>query len=336
MEDLLPFEALKREILVRKDAETNPEYGSNPEKRQIERLIEYGVVCLNKPTGPTSHQVADYVKKILNLEKVGHGGTLDPGVSGVLPIALERGTRIVQALLPAGKEYVCVMHLHKEIQEEDIKKTANKFIGEITQLPPVRSAVKRQNRQRNIYYFSLLEINGQDVLFKLGCQGGTYVRKICHDFGLALGTNAHMAELIRTKAGPFSYKNWVTLHDLKDAYDTWKENNDESLLRKIIMPIESSLTHLPKVWVFDNAVDTLCHGAALSLPGIVKLESGINVNDTVAVMSLKNELVCLGNAKMDSEAMKFGQKGVAISGMKVFMLPDTYPKFKKVVINGNN
>ena len=336
MEELLPFEEVKREIIIRKEATTNTNNGCYPENRPVETLLNFGVINLNKPSGPTSHQVADYVKKMLNLDKVGHGGTLDPGINGVLPIALGKGTRVVQSLLPAGKEYVCVMHLHKDIPEEKIKETAKKFIGKITQLPPVRSAVKRQLRQRDIYYFSLLEINGQDVLFKLGCQGGTYVRKICHDFGLAVGTNAHMAELVRTKAGPFNYHNWVTLHDLKDAYDTWKETKDDSLLRKAIMPIEMAVNHLPKIWIFDNAIDTLCHGAKLSVPGIVKFESGINVEELVAIMTLKNELVCLGIAKLDSETIKSAQKGIAVSNTKVFMEPSTYPKFKKEDINEKN
>lgn len=329
MAELLPFEEIKREVLVKKEAGTNPDFGCIPENRPIETMMEYGVVILNKPSGPTSHQVADYVKKILNLEKSGHGGSLDPGVTGLLPIALGRATRITQALLPAGKEYVCVMHIHKEVPENLIKETAKKFVGEITQLPPVRSAVKRQLRKRNIYYFKLLEIDGQDVLFKLGCQGGTYVRKFVFDFGLSLGTQAHMAELVRTKAGPFNYHQWVTLHDLKDAYDIWKESKDETLLRKAIQPVELAVNHLPKIWIFDNAIDTVCNGALLSLPGIVKLESNIEANDLVAVMSLKNELVCIGVVNMNSEMMLSAQKGVAVTETKVFMKPGTYPKFKK-------
>src|SRR3989338_6245801 len=179
MNELLPFEEIKREILIKKEATTNPDFGCIPEKRSIETMIDYGIVILNKPSGPTSHQVADYVKKILNLEKAGHGGTIDPGVTGLLPVALGKATRIVQALLPAGKEYVCIMHLHTLVPEEKIREAAKKFTGQITQLPPVRSAVKRQLRQRNIYYFKLMEIDDKDVLFKLGCQGGTYVRKFC-------------------------------------------------------------------------------------------------------------------------------------------------------------
>ena len=143
-------------------------------------------------------------------------------MTGVLPIALEKATRIVQILLKAGKEYICLMHLHKEISEQDIRETVKKFTGEIKQLPPVKSAVKRQERFREIYYFNILEIQDKDVLFKIGCQAGTYIRKIVHDFGLSLNIGANMQQLIRTKAGPFTDKTWTTLHDLKDAYELYK------------------------------------------------------------------------------------------------------------------
>src|SRR3989338_1394353 len=118
MQNLLPFEKTKREILVRKDAETNYKYGCNPENRKTHEIINYGIVNIDKPKGPTSHQVSDYVQKILHIDKSGHSGTLDPAVTGVLPVALGSGTRIVQALLTAGKEYVAIMHLHKEVDEK--------------------------------------------------------------------------------------------------------------------------------------------------------------------------------------------------------------------------
>src|SRR3989339_313071 len=119
--DLLPFEKIKREILIKKEEETNPALGCYPDKRPIEKLIQYGVVNIDKPSGPTSHQVSDYVQKILNIKKSGHSGTLDPGVTGVLPIALEKATRVVQVLLISGKEYIALMHLHKKVGEQKIK-----------------------------------------------------------------------------------------------------------------------------------------------------------------------------------------------------------------------
>ncbi|MEM4263749.1 MAG: RNA-guided pseudouridylation complex pseudouridine synthase subunit Cbf5, partial [Candidatus Woesearchaeota archaeon] len=292
--NLLPFEAVQRKILVRKESETDLRYGCSPDNRPVNVLINYGIINLNKPKGPTSHQVSDYVQKILHIDKAGHAGTLDPGVTGVLPVATGRATRIVQALLPAGKEYVAIMHLHKPVPLEELKNTLNEFVGRIKQLPPIKSSVKRQVRERNIYYLEIIEVEEQDVLFRIGCQAGTYIRKFCHDVGQKLGTGAHMAELVRTKAGPFNADDMITLQDLADAYWYWKNECNEDLIRKCIKPVEAGIVHLPKIWVMDNAVDPLCHGAVLNVPGISKLNTEINKDDTVAVMTLKDELVALG------------------------------------------
>lgn len=328
MEEKLPFEKIEREILVKREAETDKRYGKKPEERTVEGLLDYGVVNINKPSGPTSHQVSDYVQKILGIKKAGHSGTLDPGVTGVLPLALGRATRIVQTLLKSGKEYICLMHLHKEVPQSKIQKTVKEFIGKIKQIPPIKSAVKRQERTREIYYFNIYEIEGKDVLFRVGCEAGTYIRKLVHDFGKKLGIGAHMQQLIRTKAGPFTDKDWITLHDLKDAYQLYKEGNEKPL-RKIIQPMEEALNHLPKIWVMDTAVDTLCHGADLSIPGITKLHSKIENEDTVALMTQKEELICLGISRMTSKEIMKQEKGIAVTTKKVFMEADTYPKFIK-------
>lgn len=321
----LPFEKIQRDIVVKREAETNPELGCNPHERLTEELVSYGVINLNKPKGPTSHMTSDYVKKILYVTKAGHGGSLDPGVTGVLPVATGRATRVVQTLLPAGKEYICIMHLHSEVHENKVKKVIEEFIGKIEQMPPVKSAVKRQLRTRQIYYLQLLEIDGQDVLFRVGCQGGTYIRKLCHDIGRRLKTGAHMAELIRTKAGPFTDKDMVTLQDLEDAYAYWKEGNDK-FLRHCIKPVEYGVRHLPKIWIQDSAVTSLCHGASLNVPGIVKLHTNIQKNDIVAVMTLKDELVALGESFMTTDEMMEADKGTCVKVKKVFMKEDVYPR----------
>lgn len=318
----LPAEQ-QRDILIKRTAQTDPELGCNPNERPAEELLEYGVINVNKPKGPTSHMTSDYVQKILKIDKAGHGGTLDPGVTGVLPVALGRATRIVQALLPAGKEYVCIMHVHDAVPEEKIRDAFKEFTGKITQLPPVRSAVKREEREREVYYIDIMEIDGQDILFRMGCQAGTYVRKICHDIGQALGVGAHMAELVRTKAGPFTSETWVTLQDIEDAYAFFEKGN-EKFLRHCIKPVEVAAAHLPKVWVQDSAVDTICHGASLNIPGIVKLHDTIEKDDLVAVMTLKDELIALGNAVASSEQMLDEEKGFAVKINKVFMRPGTY------------
>ncbi len=325
----LPFEKTKRQVLVKKPAETSDKFGRSPDKRSVEELINYGIINVDKPEGPTSHQVSAYVQKILHIKKSGHSGTLDPGVTGCLPVATGIATRIVQTLLPSGKEYICMMHLHKEVDEYELRKVITTFIGKIKQLPPIKSAVKRQWRFRKIYYIDILDMDGKDVLFKVGCQAGTYIRKLVHDIGKTLGCGAHMAELRRTKAGPFNEDTLVTLQDLHDAYHYWKEEGNDKYIRHCIKPVEFGVSHLAKIWVFDTTVDSLCHGINLKVPGISKVESDIQVDDLVAVMSLKDELIAIGSAKMITNDILKNERGVAVMIDKVFMQPNIYPRIEK-------
>ena len=235
----------------------------------------------------------------------------------------------MDALLKAGKEYVCLMHFHTPVSESQIRESANKLIGKITQLPPLKSAVKREYREREVYYMEILEIRKQDVLFIIGCQAGTYIRRICDDWGKLLKTHAHMQQLIRTKAGPFNDNEWYSLQDIKDAFTLLNEGNEVEI-KKIIKPVEFAMQHLGKVWVSDNAVDPLCHGMNLSLPGISKYEKCINKDDLVAVFSLKNELVCLGQALMSADEIANNSKGLALKVTRVFMDPEVYPHYKKL------
>src|SRR3989338_1584759 len=323
---LLPFEKIKREALIKKkDASTSDTHGCRPEDRSTEELVAYGIINLDKPAGPTSHQVTSYARDILKVKKAGHSGTLDPNVTGVLPVAIGRATRIVQLLLTAGKEYVCLMHIHKDVEEKRLRQVIAEFTGKIMQLPPVRSSVKRQLRERTVYYFELLEIDGKDVLFKVGCQAGTYIRKLVSDIGGRIG-GAHMVELRRTKSGPFSDRDSWTLHDVTDSFHYYKNEGNEKFIRKVVLPIELAVQHLPKIWVVDNAVDSICHGSSLKIPGISRLESGISKGDIVAAMTLKGELVCYGKAVLDSVKISRGTMGVALKPDAVFMRPGTYPK----------
>ena len=146
----------------------------------------------------------------------------------------------------------------------------------------------------------------------------------CDDFGKRLGTGAHMQELIRTKAGPFKVENSFTLHDLKDAFTLYKNEGNEKEIRKLILPVESGVEHLNKIWVFDGAVNNLCHGSDLYSPGVVKLHKNIERGDLVAVMTLKNELVCLGIAESNSDVLLKNGKGLIAKTKKVFMERNTY------------
>ena len=324
--DKLPLEREERKVLVRVKAKTSKKFGCRPEERTTEELLHNGIININKPSGPTSHQVTAYVKEILGLKKAGHSGTLDPRVTGVLPIGLDKATKAMHLLLTAGKEYIAIMHLHKELDYEVLEKTLMSFVGRIKQLPPVKSAVKRAYRTRTVYYIRILEVDDKDVLFKVGVEAGTYIRKLIHDFGIKAGVGAHMTGLRRTKAGPFNEENIFTLQDLRDAFYYYKEEDNDKFLRKIIQPVEKAVTHLPKIWVLDSAVDSICHGANLNVPGISKLNSGINKGDVVAIMTLKDELIAYGIAQLNTKEM-LGEKGVAVKPERVFMQPNTYPKY---------
>ncbi len=324
----LPYEKVKRERITKVEAQTDESRGCRPDQRPMAELVDYGIVNIDKPSGPTSHQVADFVRRILDVSRTGHSGTLDPAVTGLLPVATGKATRIVQLLLPAGKEYVALMHIHADVPEDRLRSSCASFVGRISQLPPVRSAVKRQVRSRSVYYLDILEIQGRDVLFVAGTEAGTYIRKLIHDIGRHLGCGAHMTELRRTRVGPFTEKTLVTLQDLTDAWHYYHEEGNEAMLRRYIQPIEQAAEHLPKVWLLDTTVDSVCHGASLYRPGIAAFHSSIVAGDTVALLTLKEELVGYGTARCTSGEMA-APHGVAVQVEKVFMKPGTYPPAKK-------
>jgi H/ACA ribonucleoprotein complex subunit 4 len=332
-----PWE-IKRELHIKNEDTTDPKYGCKPLERPGVQYIKNGVINLDKPAGPTSHEVAAWAKKILKLSVIGHGGTLDPKVTGVLPVTLEDSTKIVQALLYSGKEYVGVMKLHGDASEERVRMVMKEFEDEIYQRPPLRSSVKRQIRTRRIYYNDFLEMDGRNVLFRVGCEGGTYIRKLCFDIGEILGVGAHMQELRRSRAGPFTEKSSTiaTLHDLAFYFGEWQEKKDPSILHKFIQPMEAALELLPKITVRDSTVDALCHGANLSAPGVLRVESGINKGTLVAILSLKGEAVALGTSKLTTEEILNLNHGTVATLERVLMERGTYPKVWKTGSGGKH
>jgi H/ACA ribonucleoprotein complex subunit 4 len=249
-------------------------------------------------------------------------------VTGILPITLEDATKVVQAFLYSGKEYVCVMKLHGDVEEEQVKHVLKEFEDEIYQRPPLRSSVKRQLRTRRIYYIYFLEHDGRNVLFKVGCEAGTYIRKLCFDIGEILGAGAHMQELRRTRSGSFTENSIrkVTLHDVAYWFGEWEQKKDETILHKFIEPMESALDLIPKVIVRDSAVDALCHGANLTAPGVLHVESGIARGAVMAVLTLKGEAVALAKALASTEEMLDLKHGAVAGLQRVLMPRGTYPK----------
>ena len=300
-------------------------YGAFPADRPIREYIEKGVVVLNKPAGPTSHEVAAFVRDILEVNVAGHSGSLDPIVTGVQPVMIGKATRAVAALRLSGKEYICLMKLQRSVPEKMIRAVASEFVGSVYQMPPVRSAVKRALRLRKIYYIDILEIQDNSVLMKVGCEAGTYIRKLCHDMGLALGIGAQMQELVRSKAGPFTDARPVSLQELKDAYVLFQESGDESALRDLILPMESAFSQLPRIIVRDTAVDALCSGAFLARPGIAGYTTNIKKGDLVSVFSQKGEIISLSIALMSPEEIVQSDSGFVAKPKAVLMDKGIYP-----------
>lgn len=308
---------------------TDYKYGKIPTERTIKELLNYGLINLDKPSGPTSHEVVSYVKRILDIPKAGHSGTLDPAVTGVLPIALQNATKMLDTLLLSGKEYICNMFLHSEMDKNIVKKIMNKYIGIIYQRPPVRASVKRVLRKREIYDLEILEIKEREVLFRIESQAGFYVRKFAHDIGQSLGCGAHMKELRRTKTGPITENNHsATLHELYDAHMWYKEENNDIPLRNVILPMEYGVKHVPKIVIKDSAVDTVCHGAPVALPAITKYNPVFEKGDLVTIHTIKNELIAIGEAQLEANAIEEKKKGLVASVKRVLMPVNTYPKYK--------
>jgi len=303
-------------LVKRHEASLTP-FGCYPGARPLKEHIKKGIIILDKPPGPTSNQIDRWVKEILRIKKCSHGGTLDPRVSGVLVIALENSTKLMPILLSSKKEYVGIVYLHEDVEKKKIEKAFKELIGKVKQLPPVKSAVARRIREREIYYLDLLEVDGKRVLFKIGCEAGFYVRRFADDFGKRLGIKAHLQELRRTKSGNFSEDNSIKLQDLMDAIN-------ENKLKDVILPMELAVENIGKVIISDTAVKNVCNGSPVYVGGIVRLEDKIKKEDWVAVFTLTGELISIGKANMNSKDMFKNKRGLAVKTDRVLMKKDTY------------
>jgi H/ACA ribonucleoprotein complex subunit 4 len=299
--------------------------GTRPEERSVDELVKNGVVVIDKPSGPTSHQVTSWVGDIFGAKKSAHGGTLDPRVTGVLPVGLGSAVRAMDALHYGTKAYVGVMRMHGNVDRKRLDTVFKEFTDEILQTPPVKSAVRREIRSRRIHSLTLKEISGRDVLFEVECDAGTYIRSLCVDIGDAIAVGAHLQDLRRTRAGALTESQAVSLHDLKDAVEEHKSGRSEQL-KKMLHPKEVLVAQLPKIEIKDSAVDAICHGASLAIPGVVAVDSDMKKGGEVAVMTLSGEAVGLGMASMDADEILKKQEGFAVDVSRVLMLPGTYAR----------
>ncbi|PON95577.1 tRNA pseudouridine synthase B family [Trema orientale] len=304
--------------------------GYSPLKRPLAEYIRYGIMNLDKPSNPSSHEVVAWIKRILRVEKTGHSGTLDPKVTGNLIVCIDRATRLVKSQQGAGKEYVCVARLHSAVPDvAKVARALETLSGAVFQRPPLISAVKRQLRIRTIYESKLLEYDPDKhlVVFWISCEAGTYVRTLCVHLGLILGVGGHMQELRRVRSGILGEKdNMVTMHDVMDAQWVYDNYRDESYLRRVIMPLEVLLTSYKRLVVKDSAVNAICYGAKLMIPGLLRFENDIEAGEEVVLMTTKGEAIALGIAEMTTAVMATCDHGVVARIKRVVMDRDTYPR----------
>ena len=327
--DLQRIKKLKQfdNLIQLSESVTDERYGHYPYERPIPILFDYGLILIDKPSGPTSHEVASWVKKILNIEKSGHSGTLDPGATGLLPMGLGESTKALSILLLGPKEYYTIARIHSNFDKYILEKVLLEFHGEIYQRPPQRSSVKRMTRIRKIHEIEYVEGNDKLILLRILCQAGTYIRKLIYDIGEILGSGATMVELRRTRVCHFFERDGlIKLHDLYNAFHLYNEKNDEENLRKVIKPIEICFKDLPTVVIRDTAVDALCHGAQLAIPGISELSPSIQKDDLVAIYTLKGEIVGLAQSLMNINEIVSNKNGISFTMKRLIMKPNTYPK----------
>ncbi|MDS0259346.1 RNA-guided pseudouridylation complex pseudouridine synthase subunit Cbf5 [Haloarcula sp. S1CR25-12] len=277
-----------------------------PEDRDRDALLSFGVVNLDKPPGPSAHQVAAWVRDATAQDRVAHGGTLDPKVTGCLPVLLGDAARAARIFDHAVKEYVAVLELHDRAPA-DFESVVSAFEGDIYQKPPRKSAVKRQLRTRRIHALDVLERDDRRALLRVRCASGTYIRKLCHDIGLALGTGAHMGDLRRTVTGQFDDRSLVSMHDLVDAL-AFAEAGEESALREAVQPAERALDHLPRLVVAPTAAEAIADGAPVYAPGVIGAEAAPvgdavpEQSELVAVFTPDGSAVALGTLVGDPDA----------------------------------
>ncbi|CAE7268466.1 CBF5 [Symbiodinium sp. KB8] len=304
--------------------------GHSPLKRPLKDYTQYGVINLDKPANPSSHEVVAWIKRILRVEKTGHSGTLDPKVTGCLIVCIDRATRLVKSQQGAGKEYVAIVRLHSALDSEGtLNRAIDTLTGALFQRPPVISAVKRQLRIRTIYDSKLVQYDADRNLgvFWVSCEAGTYIRTLCVHLGLLTKTGAHMEELRRVRSGAMNEnQHLVTMHDVLDAQWVYDNNKDEKYLRRVIKPLELLLTSYKRIVVKDSAVNAICYGAKLMVPGLLRFADDVGVGEEVVLMTTKGEAIAVGIAQMTTAVMATIDHGVVAKIKRVIMERDTYPR----------
>ena len=313
-------------IILDSEAKTDASIGKIPDMRSVEERLNSGFILLDKPAGPSSHQVASWARDMFGLERLGHGGTLDPFATGVLPLMAGKSMKLTKKILTHNKTYICVFRFASEPDAEALNEVIAKMTGRIFNVPPEISAVKIQVRSRRIFKFEQLDIKNSQMVARIECEAGTYIRTMARDMGLLLGMKVELKELRREKSGVFTLDDCVTLQELADAYWLWKECEQPEALLRIIHPVEKLLLDYPSAIVKDSAAAALAHGAPLLRPGIVSIDSNISEGRDIVINTMKGETVGLVKLIVSSDSVKEMESGEIARPSMVLLDQDLYPR----------
>jgi H/ACA ribonucleoprotein complex subunit 4 len=302
--------------------------GSPPAGPVAERIASGAFVLLDKPRGPSSHQVTAWARDLLGVPAAGHAGTLDPNVSGVLWVGLGPALRLVPLVLEFPKTYVGIVVLQGEVPAARLAQVAAEFVGPVYQTPPVRSAVKRERRVRTIHRLEVVERDGPRVLVSVVADSGTYVRTLAVDLGEALGVGAHLEELRRTATGPFGEVDAVPLSRLADARSA-AASGDPSELLELLRPVEQVWREFPTLVLKDAAASAVAHGAQLAGGGVASVSRAFAKGDRVVLLDRRRELVATGIALRSATEPRGGKDGWIVGSTKVFADPRRFPPLWK-------
>jgi len=313
-------------IILESNTETLAEHGSAPDARTIDQLLEGGFILLDKAPGPSSHQVSAWARDLFGLEKLGHGGTLDPFATGVLPLLAGKAMRLTGTILTHDKSYLAIFKVHGGIDRSALDDAMSNLTGKVYNVPPEISAVRVQVRTRTIYEFKILDIEGESVLVSIKCEAGTYVRTMARDLGLLLNTTVELKELRRPSSGEYTLAQSVTMQQIADAYWLWKERGDETAMRRILHPVETLLLDLPRIVIKDGAAAALSHGAPLLRPGLVSIAEDLKAKQEVLIVTQKGEVVALAKLSVTGSTIQEMKQGEVAKPHTVLMKQDTYPR----------
>ena len=318
--------------LVKRDPHLFLSEGCAPTVRPLQKHLERAFVHIDKPRGPSSHEVSAWLKRVLAVSKAGHLGTLDPNVSGSLLVLLGKATRLAAQLSRRKKEYVCVAassFFREPTNEATVRTALHALCGKLFQRPPERAAVARRLRVREVFAIDVVEFSAEKglLLFRVACEAGTYIRTLCFHLGLALGVPVTMKELRRTHSGSFCEDSCSSLFAVLDAVS--EAPQAECYLRKIVRPLEELLTSYKKMYVDDGAVDALANGAPLSLRGLVRYSSSIERGDIVVLVTSKGEAVALAEAIQPASFFLENDYGYIAKPKMIFFEKGEYPKLWK-------